>query len=215
MLHRAFHVLAATRRARALHPTGALVPARLHRRGLGTGATGVPWLDEAADEPALVRFSRAAGLPVPLPDVLGLAVRTWDGDGRPRDLMLSTTGTRPRARRFIVPRRAWGSTYSSVLSFASPAGPLLLAARADARDPRAFELGVARPHGRWHPFADLELLADPERAGDDDGPRWDPVLNPVPGLEIPPPWRGVREAAYAGSREGHPGRAGASVARTP
>ena len=47
-------------------------------------------------------MSRAAGLPDPLPDVFGVAVR-WEADGRTQDLLLSGTGlgrlTRALARR--------------------------------------------------------------------------------------------------------------------
>jgi hypothetical protein len=45
----------------------------------------------------LVRFSRGAGLPDALPDVLGIAIRIPDADGagHPQDLMLSTGGGSP------------------------------------------------------------------------------------------------------------------------
>ena len=55
---------------------------------------GIPWLDAAATDPAVVRMSRGAGLPAPLPDLLGLAIRL-PGGAEPVDLLLSTTGRRP------------------------------------------------------------------------------------------------------------------------
>src|SRR3954451_10255298 len=57
-----------------LHPVGAVSRGTLHRYGL-TPSVGVKWLDEPGQDKVLVRFSRALGLPGPLPDVLGLAVR--------------------------------------------------------------------------------------------------------------------------------------------
>jgi len=64
-----------------------------------------------------------------------------------------------------------------------------------------FVLAVAEPHGRWRPFAELRLLADPATAPE-RVITYDPVLHPVPGLELPVGWQHLREAAYAGSRAG-------------
>lgn len=46
----------------------------LHRFGAEDRA-GAVWLDQAADDQVLVRQSRAIGLPAPVPDICGLAVR--------------------------------------------------------------------------------------------------------------------------------------------
>jgi len=73
-----------------LHPRGVVLPATVHRYG-APAAFGVPWLDEPGSQPALVRFSRGGGLPTPLPDVLGIALRI-DPDGDPGDLLFATTG---------------------------------------------------------------------------------------------------------------------------
>jgi hypothetical protein len=58
------------------------------------GRWGVPWLDDPGTDVGIVRFSRAAGLPAPVPDVLGLALRLGAA-GRQHDLLLATTGMRP------------------------------------------------------------------------------------------------------------------------
>ena len=57
---------------RAVHADGLLVEARLTVTPAGP-ATGAPLLDTADEHAALVRFSRAVGLPDRLPDVYGLS----------------------------------------------------------------------------------------------------------------------------------------------
>lgn len=77
------------RSPRPLHPRGVV-----HRGMLlidDAGAPGGRELGAPAVVPALVRVSRSAGLPAPLPDVGGLAVRWWR-DGEPQDVLLSSTG---------------------------------------------------------------------------------------------------------------------------
>jgi hypothetical protein len=65
--------------AKPLHPSGRLRTARLQRHGLsGPDRTGVPWIDDPGESRALVRFSRAVGLPDVLPDIHGLAIRIQD-----------------------------------------------------------------------------------------------------------------------------------------
>ncbi|WP_211247595.1 hypothetical protein [Cryptosporangium arvum] len=193
--------LAARLRARpALHPRGTVVRAVVRRDGLAE-PIGVPWIDRPGHDDALVRLSRAAGLPRPFPDVLGLAVRV-DPDGDAADLLLSTTGRAPVARHVLWPRydpRA--ATYTSVLPYRAPAGLVLLAAfPAAARAARpAFHLAVAAPAGRWRRFARLELAGTGH--GDADL-GFDPVRRPLPGLRLPEPLASLRAASYRASREG-------------
>jgi hypothetical protein len=194
VLHELFRTVAATRSGKALHPRGAVVTGSLVRHGLRP-ATGVAWLDEAGVDEVVVRFSRGGGLPAPLPDVLGLALRTTSPEGDPVDLLLSTT----LGRRIPWPRRrVAGAVHSSIASFVAPSGPLLLGARTAGR---GFLLAAASPRGPWRPFAELQLDTDPADA--DDRPiTFEPVLHAVPGLSVPPRWRRLREPAYAGSRDG-------------
>lgn len=193
-----FWLVARLRHARALHPRGAVVSGVLHRRGLRP-QIGVPWLDAAADDAVLVRFSRATGLPPPLPDVLGLSIRAVGAAGQPQDLLLSSSGRAPVSRHLLLPARHPRSpSYSSLVPFATASGPLLLGARAAGSS--AFELSVASVTGRWRPFA---LLAVPSVHGADDaGLDLDPVRHPVPGLRMPPGLRRLRRNAYAASRRG-------------
>jgi hypothetical protein len=86
VLAAAFRLLARLRRGRALHPLGVGYHARLEiTPGAGRWA-GARLLVPGARYDAVVRFSRGGGLPEPLPDALGVAVRLPDayGPGRAR-----------------------------------------------------------------------------------------------------------------------------------
>ncbi|PRY11535.1 hypothetical protein [Kineococcus rhizosphaerae] len=192
MLSAVFRSLARVRGAKALHPHGAVLAATVVRHGLRPG-TGVGWVDDPGEDRALVRFSRGAGLPAPLPDVLGLALRVESPDGDPWDLLLSTT----LGRRLPFPRRdARSGLHSSIAAFAGPRGRLLVGARwVDGR----FLLAVATPRGPWRPFAELHVHG---RAAVDEPVTFEPVRHAVPGLAVPERWRRLREPAYAGSRRG-------------
>ncbi len=208
--------LARRRPGKPMHPRGAVLGAVVVRTG-AVPDWGVPWLTGPAREAAVVRLSRGAGLPAPLPDLLGLAVRLPDGD-RPVDLLLSTTG-RGRWTRFVpVPRVDAAAAYSSIMGYRSAAGTLRLAAvpETPARIPSdpgplaadapgtAFTLLVARgATGEWVPFGRLELGAP---AGEvDPDVRFDAVRNPPPGLVADGPMARFRAPAYAAAREGRGG----------
>jgi hypothetical protein len=53
----------------------------------------------------VLRFSRAAGLPEPLPDALGVAVKLPDayGPGADQDLLVTSSIDRPLVRRLLFP----------------------------------------------------------------------------------------------------------------
>lgn len=199
----AFGTLARLTGRRALHPRGVVVDAVLHREGLHP-PSGAAFADEVpadglAEEPVRVRLSRASGLPPPLPDVLGLAMRLTTRDGSPGDLLLSTSAPAPVARHLLVPRRdPWTATYTSLAPFAAPDGPLMVGALPIGD--QAFALTVATPRGRWRRFA---VLALPSLDGaEDDSVGFDPVLHPLPGLGMPRGLRRLRRDSYAASRAG-------------
>jgi hypothetical protein len=77
--------------------------------GDGPGRPSVPLLRPGAAYPALLRFSRGAGLPEPLPDALGVAVKLPDvhGPGADQDLLLSRSVDRPLLRRLLFPARSF------------------------------------------------------------------------------------------------------------
>ena len=203
--------LARWRGGKPMHPRGALFDAVLERHGTGRG-WGAPWLDEAAVEPATARLSRGAGLPAPLPDLLGLAV-VVPGEAGPVHLLLSSTGRGRVTRLLPAPRRDSASVYSSIMAYRSDGGSLRIAAlperdgvpsdpeplaAAVARRPLRFTLAAARGFGPWEPFGRL-TLPEPERRLDADV-RFDAVLHPPPGLVADGPMARFRAPAYATAR---------------
>ena len=214
----ALGTLARARGGKPMHPKGAVFTAVLERSGNGAGdgrTWGVPWLDAVASEAAVVRLSRGAGLPTPLPDVLGLAIRLPTGPAGPIDLLLSSTG-RGRVTRLIpVLRRDAAAFYSSVMGYRSDAGSLRIAAlpgvvavpsdpgplaNAVTREGLAFRLAAARGAGPWLPFGRLVLGEATEPL--DPDLRFDAVLNPPPGLVPDGPMARFRAPAYARARAG-------------
>lgn len=101
-----FGAASALRRARVFHPDGLAFSATFVVPG---GDHGSPLLDVPARHRAVVRLSRGVGLPEPLPDVLGLAVRIVDahGPGRDQDLLLVTSGSAPGLRHALTPSRTY------------------------------------------------------------------------------------------------------------
>jgi hypothetical protein len=203
--------IARARGGKPMHPRGAVFDAVLERHG-GAAGWGVPWLDATATDAAVVRLSRGAGLPAPLPDLLGLAVRL-PGDGLPIDLLLSSTGAGPVTRLLPVPRRDTATVYSSIMGYRSDAGSLRIAALPEAgglpseprplagavaRDGLSFTLAVARGLGPWQPFGRLTLTR-PVPSLDPDV-RFDAVQHPPPGLVADGPMARFRAPAYARAR---------------
>ena len=145
----ALGVATAVRGERVFHPRGSSCRARLTVRG-GAGS-GARVLDEPATHDGVVRLSRGAGLPAPLPDVDGLALRLpgLGVDGAPLDLLVNS------AWRFAFAPSALAGTWSSILPYRTCTGRLvLLGARPDAG---GFDLLLAAPLGAWQPWARLTL----------------------------------------------------------
>lgn len=183
--------------AKPLHPRGSVVTARLARHG-GPEPSGSPWLDDRGEDVVTVRRSRAVGLPAPAPDIFGLALRVPTGDETYGDVLFATTGL-GRLTRFTLTacRSASGRPMTTLLPYRSPTGPVLLAAV--HRDPGIIELAWARPRRSWNVFAELTL---PQ--GTDHGPdarvSFDPVRNPLPGLDSYDWVRRLREPSYRTAR---------------
>ena len=208
--------LARWRRGRPMHPRGAVFDAVLVRTGVDPPC-GVPWLDAPATDDVVVRMSRGTGLPAPLPDLLGLAIRV-PGEEHPVDLLLTTTGRGALTRLLPVPRRDAAAVYSSIMSYRSDAGAVRLAALPEdagaaseprplagtvARERLRFTLAAACGRGPWRPYARLTLTAprqplDPDLA-------FDAVLRPPPGLVPDGPIARFRQPAYATARAAREG----------
>jgi hypothetical protein len=209
-----FKAMTRLRHGKPIHPHGILAQAVVKRTGSTYGRWGVPWLDEPGTDVGIVRLSRAAGLPAPVPDVLGLALRLKTL-GTQHDLLLATTGMRPGWRHVLCPRRhALRAPYGSLLPYHAAGRRVLIAAvpetgapygisdadvaRALASASCTFELMVATLLGNWTPFARLTVARDDNVF--DVPVAFDPVLNPLPGLPLAQPFRSLREPAYRAAR---------------
>ncbi len=189
-------------KGRAYHGTLALLP--------GADTLAVPLVRGPRKRPVLVRFSRGAGLPDSLPDVLGLAVRIPDADGHGgvQDLLLATAGRRPGWRQLPwLSRDLLRSTYSSLATY-DVAGRALLVGTVADDDAGPAELGGLRGRsvllataervGRWEPFARL-LVGEP--LPDDTGREigFD-LANDAGGFHPQGPFRSLRTRSYPRAR---------------
>jgi len=139
----------ALRGARVFHPHGSSYRATV--TVTGGRSTGARLLDEPAVHEGVVRLSRGVGLPAPLPDVDGLALRL-PGLGvaaAPLDLLINS------AWRYAFAPSVLAPTWSAVLPHRTGSGRLvLLGARPHDG---GFALLVASPLGRWQPWGELTL----------------------------------------------------------
>lgn len=197
MLRAATGMIAARPAAKPLHPRGSVVQGTLHRFG-AEARTGAGWLDQAGDDHVLVRQSRAIGLPAPVPDIYGLAIRVPTEGGLHGDLLFASTGL-GRLTRFTLTtaRSPFRRPMTTLLPYRTPVGAVLLSAV--FQDKSRVELAWAIRSGVWNPFAELLLFKDP--IDEADVPTsFDPVGNALPGLE-PYDWvRRLREPSYATAR---------------
>lgn len=139
----------AVRGARVFHPRGACRAATLTvTGGLGTGAR---LLDEPAVHEGVVRLSRSVGLPAPLPDVDGFALRLpgLGVDGAPLDLLVNS------AWRYVFVPSVLTRTWSAILPHRTGSGRLVLLGARPSED--GFTLLVAAPLGRWRSWGALAL----------------------------------------------------------
>lgn len=185
--------------AKPLHPRGIVLSGVITRVGLDTPVE-VPWIDDPGSDEVVVRVSRSLGLPAPLPDVYGMAIRVTFGPQQRGDLLLSTTGTSMVTRFMLAPTRRPGRrAYCSLLPYRTRSGPLLIAAVPRTEHGRDFDLVCARPTSPFRRFGRLQLR-DPSGSDADSPVSFDPVRNTVPGL-LPYEWAArLREGAYAAAR---------------
>jgi hypothetical protein len=177
-----------------LHPVGQVFAGRLVRPG-SDEHHGVPWFDHPGEDEVLVRVSHAIGLPKPIPDINGLAIRMRKGQMRYGDVLLATTGWDPVTRHLLVPAFNQDWPLTTLLPYRSPMGPVVLGAR--PIDERGYELTWARVGKGWHHLGEL-TLDDP--LPDEDEVSFDPVLNTLPGLDQYRWVERLRERSYATAR---------------
>ncbi len=190
--------LARARRAdKPMHPRGQVTTARLTR--LGGAGTGAGFLDQPGDDEVVVRFSRSLGLPAPMPDVNGLAIRvlTPGGPREHADVLLSGTG-RGRVSRYVLRPsfRDRGGFLGTLVPYASPTGPLHLGVR--QVDARTWELLWSRPS--WATWRTYGVLVLGDRPARDLALSFDAVVCAPPGLAVPEWHRRLRGPSYAAAR---------------
>jgi hypothetical protein len=191
-----FGLTAVVRRTKPLHPQGRVGSGVLEvtspQRQLG-----IPLFGARGRHGCTVRWSRSVGLPSPLPDIEGLAVRL---DDPAADLLFSATGTGPVGRFVLLPRLPGRhGPQSTLLPVRSGAGSLLLKVTPlDGEEPPArWELAVAGARSAWNAVGTLHVAW-----GDDEPLRFDPVAHPLPGTSQYPVVTTLREPAYAAARRG-------------
>jgi len=176
---------------RALHPRGRTYAATLE---LGDRAPAPLGPGRSAD--VLVRLSRSIGLPPPLPDVLGAAIRLPDhaGPGRHQDLLLSSTW----GRHVLRPARTHDrGELSTILPFEHAGRRFVIGLL--PRGGGRFALASAAPARRWgEPWGELRL-GEPLPAQAGEPLRFDP-FNTAPGLRLTGPFSELRRPAYAASQ---------------
>ncbi|PWW24870.1 hypothetical protein JD79_04061 [Geodermatophilus normandii] len=185
----------AVRGARVFHPRGQASSGTVATDG--GGGWGARLLDEAGRHDVVVRVSRGVGLPEPLPDVVGLAVRL-PGLGRgggPLDLLVNTSGGPPGLRHLFLPAPL-GRTYSSVLPYRTGSGrTVVLGARSDGD---GWELLAAPLTGGWTRWGRLTLGA-PLSEAESEELRFLPTVG-ADDLQPVALFRAVRDLSYRESQ---------------
>jgi hypothetical protein len=224
-----FYALGALRRRCSVHPNGVGYQGQLLVRDDGPGRPNIPLLRPGTAHPTLLRFSRGGGLPEPLPDALGVAVKLPDAHGRgaDQDLLLTSSADRPLLRRLLFPARSFvRGAFSTALPYDLDGervvlllvpvrsdsgrsaggvanGGALVELRAAAADTLGFELRVAGTFGRSQPLATLSV-DQPLPVEQTEALRFNPWTT-GPGIR-PAGWLNlVRDAAYRASQRGRRG----------
>jgi hypothetical protein len=207
--------LAAARRGKAFHPDGVVYDARLAITGDPTAPQAAELLSRRDEHCVIARFSRAVGLPRPIPDLLGLSLRVLDayGAGRHQDFLLVTSADYPLLHHIFLPARdVQQRPYTSSLPYRAKDDLFVVGAVPQPGSPRldgrneferlqaaastgrlAFDLAVARIAGRFRPVGSLHIGR--RLAHELDALRFNP-WNTGGGME-PAGWlNGARDRAY-------------------
>lgn len=184
---------------------------------------GANLFDEPGTYRAIVRFSRSIGLPPPLPDLLGMAVRIEDahGSGRHQDFPMISSAKGRVARHLLLPAVAgfFGQPYSTSLPYAIGSETWVVGAMADSprgdrgargqlreledargRDRLRFTLAIARLSGSWRPVGALHF-GEGLSAHQSEELKFNP-WNCGGAIQPTGPFMGSRLSAYRGSQAG-------------
>lgn len=214
-----FRLLKVARPDRPIHPKGIGLAGELTRTGNSGEPSGLDWLDSAGIDPVAARFSRSAGLPERLPDVLGLALRMTQSsigasgtadDGSPADVLFASTGWNVPGRFLLQPKLDVSSaTFTTLMPYRGRTGPVLLGLRtislqAGSVTAGEWVLGLywATPAGQWRQCGELRLRAAPEPA--DTSLRFNPIKNQPPGAQTYAWTRRLRERSYRTAQQPAP-----------
>lgn len=215
ILARGFTVLQHVRRPRPIHSRGLPLAGSVHWLPRTT-PSGIRWIDDAAPggrQKLTARYSRSLGLPAPLPDILGLALRVQTPEGT-ADLEFASTGSGIPLRFALLPRGCPSpGDYGTLLPYEGAHGSVVLRAR--SLSPRLpadrdglevalratswwLELSHATPWGPWHPFALVKLRSvdTPDEMRADAGRRL------IPGARMPRWVRALRQPSYDAVQRG-------------
>jgi hypothetical protein len=171
--------LAAVRRGKAFHPDGVVYEARLAITGDPTAPQAAELLSRRSEHRVIARFSRAVGLPRPIPDLLGLSLRVPDayGSGRHQDFLLVTSADYPLLHHIFLPARdVQQRPYTSSLPYRAKGDLFLVGAVPQPGSPRpdgrneferlkaaastgrlAFDLAVAPVSGRFRAVGSVRI----------------------------------------------------------
>ena len=175
----ALAALAAVRRGKAFHPDGVVYDARLSIAGAPAAPQAAELLSRQGEHSAIARFSRAVGLPRPIPDLLGLSLRVPDayGPGWHQDFLLVTSADYPLLHHIFLPARdVQQRPYTSALPYRAEDALFLVGAVPRRDSPRpdgrhefdrlqaaastgrlAFDVAVASIGGRFRPVGSLHI----------------------------------------------------------
>lgn len=151
--------LSVARRSKSVHPRGTVREARVVIDGADAAPAAATLLARPGAHRAMVRFSRSIGLPHPLPDLLGMAVRVVDayGDGAHQDFLLISSADAPVLHHLFLPAaHVRQRPFSSALPYAAGEETVLIGALPAGEH---FSLAVARPSGRFASVGRIELGA--------------------------------------------------------
>ena len=216
-----FRWISRLRGAKAAHPAGAVYEAVVRVDGGAHVPSAATLLSAPAEHRAVVRFSRSLGLPPPLPDLFGIAIRLPEvhGSGRHQDLLMVTSIDAPLLHHIFVPVvDPQQAPYSCSLPYRAggerflvgvqpvAASPRLPGRTVDERLERAaatgklrFALSIAPLMGRFAPVGELRVGRRlPDQA---NGIRFNP-WNTGGGLEPAGALNRLRAYAYPASQAG-------------
>jgi hypothetical protein len=171
--------LAAVRRGKAFHPDGVVYDARLAIAGHPAAPHAAELLSRQGEHRAIARFSRAVGLPRPIPDLLGLSLRVPDvyGIGLHQDFLLVTSADHPLLHHIFLPASdVQHRPYTSSLPYRAKDDLFLVGAVPQASSPQpdgrseferldaaastgrlAFDIAVAPIAGRFRAVGSLHI----------------------------------------------------------